>query len=99
MVKNVYSVRDGLIGFRSVIVDENDAAAVRGFTNTILHMLSSDESAFLFVDDLSIWRVGTFDLDSGQLTALSTIEKLADGKSVVMLHEVSVAAESEDSNA
>lgn len=99
MVKNVYSVRDGLVGFRSVIVDENDAAAVRGFTNTIVHMLASDESARIYADDLSIWRVGTFDLDSGQLTALSPIEKLADGKAVAMLHEVSVAVESEDSNA
>lgn len=79
MIRRLYSVRDDLTGFSNVIADDGDELAIRGFTSTVNRMLSADSSCTPYVDDLSIWFIGTFDTDTGIVTSASP-EVLIRGK-------------------
>lgn len=63
----IYAVRDVKVGFQSISVQPNDAAAVRGFESTVIN---SDSVLFTHSEDFSLFKLGEFDADSGRITAL-----------------------------
>lgn len=63
----IYAVRDVKVGFQSISVQPNDAAAVRGFESTVIN---SDSVLFTHYEDFSLFKLGEFDAESGRITAL-----------------------------
>ena len=63
----IYAVRDVKVGFQSISVQPNDAAAVRGFESTIIN---SDSVLSTHSEDFSLFKLGEFDADSGRISAL-----------------------------
>lgn len=62
MIYNVYSVRDSKVGFGNPFVDASDPSAKRGF----FFAFSNPSSLVNFSPaDFSLYRIGTFDSDSG----------------------------------
>lgn len=64
---NVYSIRDVKTGFLSPTFEINDAVAMRNFEHAIQN---SDSILFSHAADFSLFRIGTFDSDSGRLMPL-----------------------------
>jgi len=64
MVKNLYSILDVNVGYGMPLVQDNDAVAMRNFENAC-----SDKSSIFSTHsaDFSLWCVGTFDSDTGEL--------------------------------
>lgn len=58
----VYSIRDVHTGFMSPTVDENDACAMRNFRHAVMQSASLMNS---HPKDYSLYRIGTFETDSG----------------------------------
>lgn len=67
MKKNVYTVRDLCVGYTGIILDDNDASAIRGFKFAISN---PDSMMFASPKDFSLMKIGTFDTDTGILDAL-----------------------------
>lgn len=63
----IYAVRDVKVGFQSISVQPNDAAAVRGFESTVIN---SDSVLSTHSEDFSLYKLGEFDAESGRITAL-----------------------------
>lgn len=63
----IYAIRDVKVGFQSISVQPNDAAAVRGFESTVIN---SDSVLFTHSEDFSLFKLGEFDADSGRISAL-----------------------------
>lgn len=63
----IYAVRDVKVGFQSISVQPNDAAAVRGFESTVTN---SDSVLFTHSEDFSLFKLGEFDAESGRIAAL-----------------------------
>lgn len=58
----VYSIRDVHTGFMSPTVDQNDASAMRNFRHAVMQSASLMNS---HPKDYSLYRIGTFETDSG----------------------------------
>lgn len=84
MVRRIYSIKDDLTGFSSVIADDSDELASRGFESTVRRMLAADRASAPYVDDMSLWFVGTFDIDSGVLSG-GTPSLVVRGKSIRLM--------------
>lgn len=67
MIYGVFSIRDLKTGFLSVTVDVSDASAKRGFEHATR---KPDSLFFTHPSDYSLYRVGSFDTDTGVLTSI-----------------------------
>ena len=66
MVTNVYSVHDDKVGFCPVFMDSNDESAIRGFA----YAFRQSSSLMSFApSDFRLYRVGSFDTQSGILSS------------------------------
>lgn len=67
MVKTLYSILDVNVGFGMPIVQDNDAVAMRNFENACC-----DKSSVYAThsSDFSLWAIGTYDTDSGELESI-----------------------------
>lgn len=65
MIYGVYSMRDSKTGFMSVTLDQNDDAAARNFSHAVV---TSDGILRTHAEDFSLYRLGSFDTDSGVLS-------------------------------
>ncbi len=73
MKYGVYSIRDLKTGFLPPTVDLNDGSAIRNFE----HACRAEESLFFsHPDDYVLFRVGTFDTDSGRIIPLDPISDI-----------------------
>lgn len=70
MKKGIYSLHDRLNGFMSISFDDKDELAVRGFIHAI-KCAPKDSFFFTSPEDYSLYKIGEFDTDSGQITPLS----------------------------
>lgn len=61
MTRNLYSIRDSLVGFSCPTTFVNDDVAVRHFS----HVVNYDEQANKNKIYLSLWKVGVYDEESG----------------------------------
>lgn len=75
MIYGVYAMRDAKTGFMSPTVDANDETAIRSFRHAVA---ASDGILRTYAQDFSIYRLGSFDTDSGALTRESVPVWLAD---------------------
>ncbi len=67
MIKGIYGYHDALNGFVNMFVENGDKVAVRGFQSAI----KAAEPASLFYTnptDYSLYKLGTFDTDTGSIT-------------------------------
>lgn len=77
-VRTLYAIKDVKSGFSDPCVQVNDSVAGRGFERAVPHM--ADEIG-VPVADLQLWRIGSYDVDSGQLIPENPV-LLIDGASL-----------------
>lgn len=65
MIKNLYSIYDKLNGYLSPMIDKDDFTAQRNFK----YALNNNELMRFVPTDYSLYYVGSFDDESGELTA------------------------------
>lgn len=75
MIFGVYCVRDVKAGFQTPAIQANDQVAVRGFISAVMN---SDSVLFTHAQDFSLYRLGTFDSDTGALVPEPVPVHLAD---------------------
>lgn len=64
----IISVHDALIGYKNIVIEHNTATAVRGFSNSIRRQLDEQDGIALDVRDLSLYHVGDFNIETGEIT-------------------------------
>lgn len=80
MKVNVYAMRDLKSNFMSPTVSVNDAVAMRSFESAIE---SSHNELFTHRNDFQLYRIGTYDMDKGQLIPEELPVLVCEGKDVV----------------
>lgn len=68
MIYGVYAIRDSKTGFLTPTVDINDQSAARNFEHAALQ---SNTLFFSHPADYDLYKIGSFDTDSGLLQAFS----------------------------
>lgn len=63
----IVAVRDSMQGFRNVYIVPNIAVGQRGFINSCTVLLEQNNEDSLSVPDLSLYHVGNFDLETGEI--------------------------------
>lgn len=81
MIYGVYSIRDVKTGFMTPVIEVSDEAAARNFTHSVL---SSDGILRSFAVDFSLYRIGSFDADSGRITPEDIPQLVCQGSSAVV---------------
>lgn len=78
MIYGLYSIRDAKTSFMPLTVDVNDASACRNFEHAVRQpeSLLCSHSA-----DYALYRVGSFDTDSGVVTSFPVPKQLLDASS------------------
>lgn len=79
MILGIYSINDRLVGFLQPVTDSNDAAAIRNFENVVLTPGTLYDHA---PEDFSLFRVASFDSETGLVTPLSQPDLLVTGQQV-----------------
>lgn len=81
MILSVYSVRDRLVGFLTPVLEQNDAIAMRNFSMACDK--SSHDSTLMTwkPSDYSLYRIASFDSDSGLISPVSPPELVCSGDS------------------
>lgn len=80
MKYGIYAVRDNLIGYLSITLEQNDPAALRDFSAAVN---SPDSRLFVKPEDYRLYRVGTFDTDTGIIEAESSPSLIGEGGSLM----------------
>lgn len=76
MIKNIYAIKDHKRWFTDTFVDDNDPSAVRNFSYGVCHM----EGVMNFApQDFDLFKVGTFNTESGMISGLVPIEFMCNG--------------------
>lgn len=78
MIYGIYCIRDSKTGFLTPTADQNDQTAMRNFAHA---SMQKDTLFFSHPQDYSLFRVGTFDSESGIITALSAPEHICEATS------------------
>lgn len=79
MIFNVYSIRDELSGFMTPVLEANDAIAMRSFRHAC--DLQPDSSLMSWKPtDYTLFRIATFDSESGVITPISPAELICRGE-------------------
>ena len=82
MIFSVYSVRDALSGFMTPVLEQNDAMAMRNFRMACDASFSDPSLMRWKPSDFQLYRVATFDSESGVFRSLDPIELICSGDSV-----------------
>lgn len=80
MTVGVYSMRDLKAEFTAPTYSANDAVAIRNFESAITQ---SQDVLFTHRNDFQLFRIGSYDTESGKLTPEELPVLIADGKDVV----------------
>jgi hypothetical protein len=75
MIKNVYSVRDCKSGFGPLMLQDNDAVAMRAFSVTVRQ---ADSLMHWCAPDYALYCVGSFDDDTGLFHSLEVPKHICD---------------------
>lgn len=73
----MYSVRDKLNGFGQLLVDTNEATAVRNFQNGIASNVGMQNN----LSDYDLYQLGEYDTETGVITAVSPIKMIVSAQS------------------
>lgn len=81
MIYPMFVIRDSKIGYLTpIMLENNDATALRNFST----MLADDHSVIkLHASDFSLYRIGSFDTESGIVDSLDAPLFIADAVSIV----------------
>lgn len=85
MKLNLYVIRDQRTTYMTPSVDYNDASAVRNFEHAVLNKDSLFNS---HAEDYSLYRIGTFDNETGRISAEEMPVLILDGKDFGNFKEV-----------
>lgn len=79
MVYPIFVIKDSKVGFMNPAVDQNDFTAIRN-----LRVAMSDDHSIikLHASDFSLYKIGTFDSESGIIDAFPSPEFVADAISL-----------------
>lgn len=81
MLLHLYCVRDVLSGFMTPVLEQNDAIAMRNF-QMACDSARSDQTLMTWrPSDYSLYRVASFDTDTGVISPVSPIEVVCVGGS------------------
>lgn len=78
----IVAIYDNLIGYKNINITQNKAVAVRGFSNSIKYMLERGEYDDGSPADISLYYVGDFDMDTGDIKAVPP-EILVTGTAII----------------
>lgn len=81
----VYSIRDSRTGFMAPTLDQNDDSASRNF---LFAVKNSRDVMGAFPDEFSLYRLGTFNTESGVFQLEPVPVHVATGSSVSVAKEV-----------
>lgn len=76
MLSPIYCIKDNKSGFLTPTVDQNDATATRNFEHALMNM---NTVLGTHPADFDLYKIGTFDTDTGVLTRLNTPELICGG--------------------
>lgn len=80
MTYGVYGYRDNKFAFGPIWMDQNDEVAQRGFA----FMINNREGIFNFAPaDFDLFKIGTFDSETGQIESVWPIQFICNGLNVV----------------
>lgn len=82
MIFSVYSVRDHLTGFMTPVLEANDPVAVRNFSMACDKMKADSSVMAWRSSDFALFKIATFDSDSGLMTPIQPPELVVNGDSV-----------------
>lgn len=77
---NCYSIRDSKTGFLSPAFEVNDQVAMRNFSHAVSN---SDSVLFSHARDFDLYKIGTFDSDTGRLMPIEVPVLIMSGASVL----------------
>lgn len=80
MKVNIYSIKDEKVSFTSLVTNRTDGAARRDFAVAIND--PAQRSFNYSPSDFALYRVGTFDIDTGIIEPCSPLELICTGKEV-----------------
>lgn len=80
MIYPVYAIRDAKVGFMSPTVDQNDASAARNFEHAVMNSASLMNS---HPGDYALYRIGSFDTESGVIEKEELPVHICDASSVL----------------
>ena len=69
MIYNIYSIRDHWTGYMPPTYDVNDASAMRNFRHA---MMVGDSVFVTHKEDFSLYRLGTFNTETGEINIEET---------------------------
>ena len=78
MIYPVYSVRDQLNGFGQLLVDTNEATAIRNFQNGIAQNVGMQNN----LKDYDLYQLGEYDTETGVITPIQPIKMIVSAQSV-----------------
>lgn len=65
MVLQVVAIRDSKVGFLTPAFEQNEETAIRNFSHAVVN---SDSILLSYCKDFALYRIGTYDNDSGLIT-------------------------------
>lgn len=77
---SAYSIRDSKTGFLSPTFEVNDQVAMRNFSHAVSN---SDSVLFSHARDFDLYKIGTFDTDTGRLMPIEVPVLIMSGSSVL----------------
>lgn len=80
MTYGIYAIKDAKTTFMPANVDYNDASAIRNFEHAVRQ---SDSLLCSHPADFSLWRVGQFDNEHGEIIPEWPLVQLADASNVL----------------
>lgn len=80
MIYGLYSIRDTKTGFMTPVMEANDEAAIRNFFHAVQN---SDGILYSFSQDFTLFKIGSFDSESGVLAPFVPILHVAEGYEAV----------------
>lgn len=84
MICNIYAIRDVKAGFLSPTFESADAIAIRNFSHAVIN---SSDVLKTFAGDFSLYRLGTYDTDSGVIAPEHLPVHIFDASEAFALYE------------
>lgn len=81
MIYGLYCMRDAKTGFMQPVMEVNDQAAIRNFYHTVWN---SEGILFSFAPDFTLYKVASFDAETGAVVPFSPIIQVADGAAALL---------------
>lgn len=80
MINKIFVIKDEKAGFAEMFIQPNELVAIRNFSQTCAN---PETNLAKFPEDYSLWMLGEFDHDTGEITKYKNLQKIADAKTYV----------------